>query len=514
MLCSLLQRRRLWGSLTIAVLLLGSGFAAKAQASAAACEELSRSPAPGAQSMTASLVAAGPAPSFPGMPPQGTVPEHCRVIAVMQPVPDSRIQVEIWLPDPSAWNGKLLGTGNGGYSSMIYAPQLAEAVRHGYAVAGSDTGHTGDSLTFGVGHPEKIRDWAYRSTHVMAETLRAVSAAYYGRSAKRAYFDGCSTGGQQALSEAQRYPDDFDGIVAGDPGYDRIALNGMFLWSWLVTHPEHGAAFPADKLLLLAHAVMQACGGRDGYAQDVIADPRECHPDLERLRCSGADGANCLTEAEIHEAEELYAGPHDATTGASLYPGWPAGSETGWGAYFVGKPEPARLAFWRLWIFDDPNWDPRSFHFVRDSDAARTKLPYVDATDSDLRAFRRQGGKLLMYHGWADPVVPPEDSIDYYEAVEKNLGTSPADFMRLFMVPGMHHCFGGPGATIFDPLAALDAWVTSGVAPERIVAEHRTNGQVDRTRPLCPYPQRAMWSGHGNQADASSFVCVAPSGRH
>ena len=486
--------------------------AASGQAVTPGCANLPDSPSLRRLSLTAVMVTAGPVPLFPGVPggPQETAPEHCRVVAVLQPVADSRIQVEIWLPAPPAWNGKLLGTGNGGYSSMLFLPQMADALRRGYAVAGSDTGHEGDRLSFGAGHPEKIRDWAYRSTHVMAETLRIVAEAYYGRSAEHRYFDGCSTGGQQALSEAQRYPGDFDGIVAGDPGYDRIALNSMFLWSWLVTHPRAGTAFPAAKLPLLVHAAVQACGGRDGYAPDVIADPMECQPDLARMRCGGADATNCLTNAELHEAEELYRGPRDPSTGASLYPGWPPGSETGWGSYFVGKPEPARLEFWRLWIFGDPDWDPYRFHFMRDRDAARAKLPYVDATDSNLRAFRQRGGKLMMYHGWADPVVPPEDSINYYEAVEKNLGESPASFLRLFLVPGMHHCFGGPGATVFDPLAALDTWVTSGLAPVRIVAEHRTNGLVDWTRPLCPYPQRAVWSGDGKQAEASSFVCIGP----
>ena len=493
------------------MLLTGTAALAHAQVHASvSCAQLASNPALRALALTATTVPAGSLSALRGMDAHTmlrNVPEHCRVVAILQSVPDSRIQVEIWLPLPGAWNGKLLGTGNGGYSSNIDLPQFAEAMRRGFAVAASDTGHAGGSLTFGAGHPQKIRDWAYRSTHAMAETLRKVAAAYYGRSAQHAYFDGCSTGGQQALSEAERYPGDFDGIVAGDPGYDRIALNAMFLWSWLVTHPKDGPAFPAAKLPLLANKVVQECGGRDGYAPDVIADPEECHPRLETLRCSGADSANCFTSAELRQAETLYRGPRDAKTGTALYPGWPAGSERGWGAYFVGKPEPARLEFWRLWVFNNPNWDPRSFDFVRDRDAARAKLPYVDALDSNLRPFEQRDGKLLMYHGWSDPVVPPEDSIAYYQAVEKNFGASPAGFIRLFMVPGMYHCSGGPGATEFDPLTALDTWVTHGTAPDRILAEHRSDGQVDRTRPLCPYPQRAFWSGHGDRNEAASFAC-------
>lgn len=371
-------RRRHAIGYAVILLLTAVPFAWAQSSATSRCQDLSRDPALHAFSLTATLLPAAPAPRFPGMPPMKTpeiTPEHCRVVALVQSEPDSRITVEIWLPLPTDWNGKLLGTGNGGYSSRIYAPQMDDAVRRGYAVAGSDTGHEGDALSFGVDHPEKIRDWAYRSTHVMAETLREIAKAYYGRGPRHAYFDGCSTGGQQALSEAQRYPADFDGIVAGDPGYDRIALNAMFVWSWLVTHPKNGPAFPPEKLPLLARAAIQQCGGRDGYAPDVIADPPACHPNLARLRCDGGDSTNCLTDAELHEAETLYKGPSDPTSGVSLYPGWPPGSELGWGAYFVGKPEPARLAFWRQWVFDDSQWDPRNLQFVRDRDAARRKLP-------------------------------------------------------------------------------------------------------------------------------------------
>ncbi len=494
----------------IAVCLSVTSSFSLAQANQSVCEQLSGDARLQSLSIVASSMTPGQSSlAFPGQQP-GVTPEYCKVVASIQPTNDSQIQVEVWLPSPGNWNGKLLGTGNGGYSSALSLPQMADALRRGYAVAGSDTGHQGDDLSFGAGHPEKIRDWAYRSTHVVAETAKHVVEVYYGRRAQHSYFSGCSTGGQQALSEAESYPDDFDGIVAGDPGYNRISLNSMFVWSWQVTHPENAAPFAVSKLPLLSRAVILACSGQNGVADGVVADPRKCHPVLTALRCGVNQQQDCLTDAELRQAEELYRGPRDASTGAQLYPGWPPGSEPGWGSYFVGKSEPARLEFWRLWVFDDPQWNPRSFQFARDRARALGKLPFVDATASDLRAFRQHGGKLLMYHGWADPVVPAEDSIDYYESVRKDLGSSPDNFMRLFLVPGMYHCGGGPGTTLFDPLDAIDHWVLSGVAPQSILAAHRTDGKQDRSMPLCPYPEKAFRIGNGNPDQASSFACVAP----
>lgn len=496
------------------LVLLACGMSLYGQSESVQCAELASRLSAQDRSVSAEYVHAGSVPSLSGTRETSdkAVPEHCRVVLAARPTADSRIRVEIWLPTAQAWNGRLLGTGNGGYSSNLFLPQMADALRRGYAVAGSDTGHEGDSLDFGIGHPERIRDWAYRSTHVMAQTARQVVSAYYGSVPKRAYFVGCSTGGQQALSEAQRYPKDFDGIVAGDPGNDRIALNAMFLWSWLITHPSDAPPFPASKLSLVSDAVIKECGGQDGYSFDVVADPQSCHPNLSDLRCKAARASkDCLTEDELHQIEQLYEGPRDPKIGSQLFPGWPPGSEIGWKFYFVGRPEPARLEFWRQWIFQDPSWDPYSFAFKRDRDIARSKLPWVDATSPNLRKFRSRGGKLILYHGLADPVVPPEDSVEYYKSVQHALRASPSDFMRLFLVPGMFHCGGGPGATEFDPLEALDQWVRTGEAPEQITASHRIDGRIDRTQLLCPWPRRAVWSGKGDRNSAASFVCKVSS---
>lgn len=486
---------------------LGCGFA---QSNTKTCESLAKDPRLNGLPTSATDVPEGPLPVFPGAPNSvlaATVPSHCSVTAIATPTADSRIQIQIWLPTPETWNGKLLGVGNGGYSSNLFLPQMAEALRRGYAVAGSDTGHQGDDLSFGEGHPEKIRDWAYRSTHEMAQVARRVAEAYYHRPATHRYFSGCSTGGQQALSEAERYPEDFDGIVAGDPGYDRVSLNAMFVWSWLVTHPEGDEPFPPSKLPLLADSAIKSCDAKDGIVDGVIGDPFACHPDLQAIRCQNASRANCLTDQEEREVEELYRGPQNPKTGEELYPGWPPGSERGWGAYFVGKSEPARLEFWRQWIFEDSNWNPRHFDFQRDRDMAISKLPFVDATSTDLRNYQRSGGKIILYHGLADPVVPPEDSIHYYDGVERQVGPSTPGFLRLFLVPGMYHCAGGPGTSVFDPLESLDDWVTKGDAPDSILAVHQTGGKPDRSRPLCSFPQQAHWLGHGDISDATNFQC-------
>jgi len=434
-----------------------------------------------------------------------TQPAYCQVTAMVKPVPDSEIRVEIWLPPAPQWNGKFLGTGNGGYSGALSYAEMRAALARGYATAGSNTGHEGADLKFGTGHPEKIRDWAYRAVHAMTGTAQQVVRAYYGRAAAHAYFEGCSTGGHQALMEAQRYPADYDGIVAGDPGNNRIRLNAGFLWSWLAAKD-----LPASKLPLLNRAVVAACDADDGIQDGLISDPRRCRFDPGALECKNGDAASCLTATEVAAVRKVYAGARNSRTGEQIFAGWARGSELGWGAYFVGKPEPARSDFWRAWVFGDPEWNPHSFDFDRDLDAAGRKVGYIDANNPDLSAFQKNKGKLLMYHGWADPVVPPEDGIRYYESVARAMGgeEKTATFFRLFMAPGMGHCGGGPGPNTFDALSALDKWVTEGEAPEKIVASHSSEGKIDRTRPLCPYPLVARWNGTGSRDDAANFACA------
>ncbi|MBV9038591.1 MAG: tannase/feruloyl esterase family alpha/beta hydrolase [Acidobacteriaceae bacterium] len=441
---------------------------------------------------------------------------HCRVLLTARPVTDSEIHIEMWLPVPGDWNRKFLGTGNGGYSSEISYGTMRTALREGYAVAGSDTGHTGSDLKFAVGHPAKVDDWAYRAIHVITESAKLMIRSFYGRFAQHSYFAGCSTGGQQALSEAQRYPTDYDGIVAGDPGNDRIHLNIGFLWSWRVLHRNAESALPALKLPLLYNTVMAACDALDGVKDGVINDPRRCHFDPAALLCKGGDSTSCLTEPQVTAVREIYSGAYNPRTGERLFPGWVRGSEAlpdgigSWAAYFVEKPEPTRLDFWRYWVFHDPNWSPFSFDFDHDVVYVDTKLTAMTALDPNLSKLKQAGGKLLLYQGWADPVVPPEDTIGYFENVQRAMGgdAQTSSFVRLFLVPGMGHCMGGPGPNTFDGLRVLDRWVGEGIAPDQMIASHWTNGVVDRTRPLCPYPQVARWKGSGSTDDAASFTCV------
>ncbi len=389
---------------------------------------------------------------------------YCRVLTAASPVVDSKIRVENWLPLPERWNRKFLGTGNGGYSSQISYGEMREALAKGYAVAGSDTGHTGGDLDFAVGHPAKMEDWADRAVHVMSESARPVLRSYYAQFARYSYFAGCSTGGQQALSEAQRYPADYDGIVADDPGNDRVHLNAGFLWSWRALNRTPETGLPVAKLPVLYSAVMAACDSMDGIKDGILSDLRRCHFDPVALLCKNGDAPSCLTQPQVEAVRKIHAGAHNPRTGERIFSGRVPGSESlpdgseGWAACFVHRPEPARLDFWRYWVFDDRNWSPLTFDFDRDGQFADSTLGFVSAVDPDLSRFQRAGGKLLVYRGWADPVVGPEDTIRYFEELEQSMGglRRTAAFARLFMVPGMAHSRGGPGPDTFYPVEAVN----------------------------------------------------------
>jgi feruloyl esterase len=475
------------------------------------CDSLTSLIIPDTTITSAAPVAAGPL-SLPGTRAPLTVPAICRVLAVSRPTPDSEIHFELWIPPAEAWNGKFEGTGNGGFSSAMEYNRMAEALSRGYATAGSDTGHEGGDLKFGVGHIEKINDWSYRAVHVMTESSKVILRDYYGRFPQYSYFNGCSTGGHQALSEAQRYPDDYDGIVAGDPGNNRIHLMTGFLWAYSALYKDAASPLPAAKLPLISKAAMEACDANDGVKDGIIGDPRRCKFDPGVLLCKNGDDGSCLTAPQVEAVRKIYAGPVNPRTGEKIFAGFPRGSETGWPGYFVGQPSPSRNEFWKLWVFNFPEWDWRTFDFDRDLSYADKKMAVVNALDTNLAPFKAHNGKLVMYHGWADPVVPPEDGVRYYEAVQKTMGgaAKTTDFFRLFMVPGMGHCAGGVGPNSFDAVGALDQWVSKRQAPQTIVATHSTAGKVDRSRPLCPYPQEAVWKGSGSTDDAASFTCASP----
>ncbi|MEO2198253.1 MAG: tannase/feruloyl esterase family alpha/beta hydrolase [bacterium] len=494
--------------------LCGLRMLAVGSAEAASCEELRSLQLPDVRIVSADARESGPFTIREGRGDATlALPAFCRVVAVATPTPDSEIGFEVWLPPADDWNGRLLGVGNGGYTGAIGYPALAEGLRGGYASVGSDTGHTGSDLAFGVGHPEKIADWGHRAVHAMTEAAKPIVRAYQGRFAHHAYFSGCSTGGHQALSEAQRYPDDYDGILAGAPGHNRTRLNAGFLWSWMALHDVDGQLLmPAEKLSALATAVVTSCDAVDGVADGVIDDPRRCRFDPAALRCGGGDEADCLTDTQVEAVRKVYAGARNPRTGARVFTGWSPGSESGWAGYLLRPPVPMRVGYWADWVFGDPHWDWRTFDWDRDLAYAQRRMNMVDATDPDLGAFRRRGGKLLLYAGWADAVVPAGDTIAYYEAVQRASGGPDATstLARLFTVPGMGHCGGGPGPSTFDALDALTRWVESGAAPDRLIASKVVDGVVERTRPLCPYPRVARYTGEGSTDDAENFRCVVP----
>ena len=484
--------------------------AAAAATSTTGCEQLASVTL---QNAVVTLAHAYPAGEV-GSPPPGrrvSVPAFCRVAVTAKPTPDSDIKIEVWLPETKAWNGKLLGVDNGGFSGAINATALGAALAKGYAAVGTDTGHTGDQMDFGVGHPEKIVDWAYRSVHEMTRIAKTIVENANGRPPSKSYFSGCSTGGHQALSEAQRYPADYDGIVAGDPGNNRINLIYGFLWSWLATHDADGTpTLPSSKLPALAKAAVAACDRNDGLEDGIISDPRRCAFDPAVLTCRGAETDACLTPRQVEAAKKVYAGAK-TRSGQQLYPGWAPGSEAGWGTYITNPKEPVRIGLFRSWVFQNSSWDPRSFDWDKDVATVNAAYPYLSAMSTDYAAFKARGGKLIMYTGLADPVTSPFDTIAYYESVAKAMGGLDAtrSFYRFFPAPGMGHCGGGTGPNTFDALAALEAWTEKDTPPDSMPATHATNGVVDRSRPLCAYPAVATYRGSGSVDDAANFSCVA-----
>jgi feruloyl esterase len=352
----------------------------------------------------------------------------------------------------------------------------------------------------------------------MTEAAKLIVRNHTGRFAEHAYFVGCSSGGHQALSEAQRYPEDYDGIIAGDPAHNRIRQTFGFLYSWIATHDKSGAPIlsPA-KLSLLTKASVEACDHLDGLKDGIIDDPRRCHFDPAKLLCKNGDSSDCLTQPQVDAAHRMYDGSKNPRTGETVFAGWPRGSESfgegaiqSWRQYVLDPQEPMRVGFFRYFLFHDPNWDYRTLDWERDLAYAEQKLPFMSAVERDLSPFKKRGGKLLMYTGWSDPVVPPLDTVAYYDAVAKTMGglEKTREFYRFFLAPGMGHCGGGPGPNQFDALTALEHWVEKGVAPDKMVATHSTNGKVDRTRPLCLYPQVARWKGTGSTDEAANFMCV------
>jgi len=437
------------------------------------------------------------------------LPAYCRVTATIKPTADSDIQIEVWMPQEN-WNGKLEGNGNGGWTGSINPATLATGLRRNYATAMTDTGHEGGSGSFALGHPEKLIDFGYRSTHEMTVKAKAIVAAYYGRTPNLAYFSGCSAGGKQGLTEAQLFPGDYNGIISGAPANNWTHMMAQIVWVAQAVHKDDPSYIPPAKYPQLHDSAVEACDARDGVKDGVIDDPTKCKFDPKAILCKGKDTPACLTEPQVEAARKIYSSLKNPRTKQEIYPGFEPGSELGW--QFAAGPTPATLAtdLFKFVVFKNPDWNYKTLNF--DSDIALADM--IDhgtnnATDPNLKSYFERGAKLLQYHGWSDHLIAPLNSVNYYASVEKALG-NPAlmkDSYRLFMAPGMNHCQGGDGPSNFDMLSVLEQWVEQGKAPDRILASHMTGGKADRTRPLCPYPQVAIYNGKGSTDDAQNFTC-------
>ena len=437
------------------------------------------------------------------------LPAFCRVAATLKPSSDSEIKTEVWLPI-TGWNGKFLAVGSGGWGGSIAYQAMSDALRRGYATSATDDGHTGPSGSFALGHPEKFIDFAYRSQHEMTIKAKAIISTFYGRNPRYSYWDGCSGGGREGLLQAQRYPGEFDGIIAGDPATFR--RNPWALWLANASFKDPVDYIPPSKYPMIHRAVLDACDAMDGLKDGLIDDPTRCHFDPKVLQCAGGDTPSCLTARQVQTARTILS-PATTRSGREIFPRLEPGTELRWGR-LAGGPEPAALFvdYFKYIVFKDPNWDWRTFDLERDSALSDETDKDTIALNPDLTQFAEHGGKLLIYHGWADQQVAPVASVDFYKSVVNTSGdpAQSSHWVRLFMAPGMAHCAGGEGPDIFDKLAAMEQWVEKGKAPDQMIASHSTNGKIDRTRPLCPYPQVAKYQGAGSQDEAANFICKPP----
>ena len=502
------------------------------------CESLKSTQLPNTTITGAGVVEAG---AFTAASARGfdykTLPAFCRVQGVVAPSADSHIEFEVWMPS-AGWNGRYQGVGNGGFAGEISYPQMAAALTAGYATASTDTGHkaSGIDAQWALGHPEKIVDYGHRAIHETADKAKTLIRAFYGDPAKHSYFSGCSNGGRQALMEAQRYPDDYDGIIVGAPAADFTRTAALFA-SNLPAMADRASYVPASKYAAIESAVVAACDARDGAKDGVISEPTTCAFDPAVLLCRDADSDSCLTAAQVATMRRVYAGLRSANA-QNAFPGFVPGAESGpggWGLWVSGAKPDSSLQyafgtqFFKNMVYKDPSWDYHTFNLERDLKAADDAVGAIlNATNPDLSTIRKRGGKMIVYHGWGDAALPPTATIDYHKRVIAKLGQTETDsFLRTYMMPGVQHCFGGPGADSVgvlpgmlpaepDPArnmsAALVQWVEQGVAPSVIVAT-KYKGQtaaegIAFTRPLCPYPKVARYTGTGSPDDAANFACA------
>ena len=467
------------------------------------------------------------------------VPRHCDIRGMI--LPDIGFAVKL----PDDWNGRFLMVGNGGYAGRIRDDDMPAALQKGYATASTDTGHDvriDPFGTFAYRNRQKTIDYCFRAVHETAILSKEIIETHYGKPPDYSYFEGFSTGGRQGLMEALRYPEDFDGIIAGCPLLD---FSGTQMWGiWNARALEGEGAIPVEKLPALAAAVYKKCDGVDGLVDGVIDDPLQCSFDPGKdvpVCAAGSDGNDCFTTAQVEALKKIYDGVRNSK-GELLYPGLSPGAEafgtqpnwfgfpnpcSGWYGWIIGTPRLKRIVgddfpgtpsltlaladhFMKYLAFevDNPDYDWRTFNF--DTDPA--KMAYIssilDAKSPDLRAFAQRGGKVLVYHGWSDAAVSPLRSVAYYDDVCAFMGAKTDEFFRLYMVPGAFHRTCGVGFGEVDWLTPMVQWVEKGIAPKEIIGAHRTpEGELDRTRPLCPYPGVAQYKGQGSIDEADNFEC-------
>lgn len=490
-----------------------SGHVQSPAATSRTCASLASLAAPNTTITVAQSVGAGAFTSPTAFPEAARLPAFCRVGGIVRPSTDSEIKFEVWLP--SDWNGKFMGVGNGGFAGSIPYRDMGEPLSRHYATAATDTGHEGAGfdVSWALGHREKLIDFGYRAVHEVTVRAKLIVNAYYGQPAKYSYWSGCSTGGRQGLASAQRFPADFDGIIAGAPANWLTHMTAAALWKIQEIDRKPESLVPPSKLVILHAAVLDACDAGDGVKDGLLEDPTRCTFDPGILECKAGVQPDCLTSSQVELVRTFYGPTVNPRTKQPIFPGYARGGELAWGdaaknghmvaKFRFGNDSP----FFKYAIFQDPNWDNRSF----DLDAGLQRADEIDGgltkADPDLRPFFARGGKLLQYHGWSDPSIAPLNSIDYYNSVKQAVGASVNDSYRLFMVPGMEHCSGGDGPDTFDRIGALEKWVEQKRAPDRIVAAHMKAGTVDRTRPLCPYPQVAVYKGAGSTDAAENFSC-------
>jgi feruloyl esterase len=485
-----------------------------------ACDQLTLLPLPHATVTSATEVAAGaftpPTAGGRGIAPalaktMAALQPFCRVAITSTPTTDSDIKIEVWLPTRS-WNGKLQAVGNGGWAGTISYSAMAAAMTQAYATVSTDTGHMTPGASFAVGHPEKLADYAHRSLHEMAINAKVIVDAFYGKPATASVWNGCSTGGNQGLTLASMYPDDFDAIIAGASPDPRARLHGVRLLAHGIVHRTPDSYIPPEKYSVIHNAVMDACDAKDGVKDGVLENPPACRFDPQVLACKGADSPSCLTSEQVATARALVSEVKHPQTGNVLYPPLlQQGSELNWATLAGPQPFGNAAEAYKFLVASDPSWDPTTFRPESDIELTDTKVAVLNTVTPNLKPFFARGGKLLMFHGWNDQQVPAMSSVTYYTRVLDAVGkNAAAKSIQLYMVPGMNHCQGGIGTDTFDKIGAMEEWMARGTAPAAIVASHATDGKVDRTRPLCPYPQVAVYKGSGSTDDAASFACRSP----